>query len=162
MLLLVFAPWVLQKMVLISKQENITSIADFTITVLISLIEKPSAGGLKLGGIGVNLAYHPDGTEFPAISLAGLGASVPPVDDALAALAASFAKWYDVWRGQGFEAIREAWLARASGLGTRIRARLATEERSGTFEGIDENGALLLNEGFGRAIALPAADIFFR
>ncbi|WP_248806968.1 hybrid sensor histidine kinase/response regulator [Pseudomonas sp. MWU13-2100] len=28
-LLLVFAPWVLQKMVLISKQENITSIADF-------------------------------------------------------------------------------------------------------------------------------------
>lgn len=113
-------------------------------------------------GIGVNLAYHPDGTEFPAISLAGLGASAPPADDALTALAASFAKWYDVWRGQGFEAIREAWLARASGLGTRIRARLATEERSGTFEGIDENGALLLNEGFGRAIALPAADIFFR
>ena len=29
MLLLLFAPWVLQKMVLISKQENITSIADF-------------------------------------------------------------------------------------------------------------------------------------
>jgi len=113
-------------------------------------------------GVGVNLAYHPDGTEFPAISLAGLGASIPPVDDALAALAASFAKWYDIWCEQGFVAIREAWLARASGLGTRIRARLATEERSGTFEGIDENGALLLNEGFGRAIALPAADIFFR
>ena len=29
MLLLVLAPWVLQKMILISKQENITSIADF-------------------------------------------------------------------------------------------------------------------------------------
>ena len=28
-LLLIFAPWVLQKMVLISKQQNITSIADF-------------------------------------------------------------------------------------------------------------------------------------
>jgi BirA family biotin operon repressor/biotin-[acetyl-CoA-carboxylase] ligase len=113
-------------------------------------------------GIGVNLAHHPDGTEFPAISLAGLGANVPSRDDALAALATGFAKWYDIWRGQGFAAIREAWLARASGLGARIRARLATEERSGTFEGIDENGALLLNEGFGRATALPAADIFFR
>jgi len=113
-------------------------------------------------GIGVNLAYHPDGTEFPAISLAGLGAYVPSRDDALAALATAFVKWYDIWRGQGFAAIREAWLARASGLGARIRARLATEERSGTFEGIDENGALLLNEGFGRATALPAADIFFR
>jgi BirA family biotin operon repressor/biotin-[acetyl-CoA-carboxylase] ligase len=113
-------------------------------------------------GIGVNLVHHPDGTEFPATSLAGLGATVPSADDALTALAASFAKWYDVWRAQGFEAIREAWLARAMGLGARIRARLATEERSGTFEGIDENGALLLNEGFGRASVLPAADIFFR
>ena len=113
-------------------------------------------------GIGINLAHHPDGTEFPATSLAGLGANVPSADDALAALAASFAKWYEVWRAQGFDAIREAWLARAMGLGARIRARLATEERSGTFEGIDENGALLLNEGFGRASVLPAADIFFR
>jgi hypothetical protein len=30
------------------------------------------------------------------------------------------------------------------------------------FEGIDENGALLLNEGFAGASILPAADIFFR
>ncbi|HEX2759089.1 MAG TPA: biotin--[acetyl-CoA-carboxylase] ligase, partial [Rhizomicrobium sp.] len=113
-------------------------------------------------GIGVNLAHHPEGTEFPATSVAGLNKTAPSTDEALAALAAGFAKWYDVWQAQGFEAIREAWLARAMGLGTRIRARLATEERSGTFEGIDENGALLLNEGFGRASVLPAADIFFR
>ena len=113
-------------------------------------------------GIGMNLAHHPEGTEFPAISLAGLGVKPPTTEDALAALAASFAKWYEVWRGQGFAAIREAWLARAAGLGSRIRARLATEERSGMFEGIDDNGALLLNEGFGRASVLPAADIFFR
>ena len=46
-------------------------------------------------------------------------------------------------------------------LGTRIRARLVKEERSGMFEGIDESGALLLNEGFGRLSTLPAADIFF-
>jgi BirA family biotin operon repressor/biotin-[acetyl-CoA-carboxylase] ligase len=92
-------------------------------------------------GIGVNLAYHPEGTEFPATSLAVLGQTVPSADEALAAVAAGFAKWYDIWRAQGFEAIREAWLARAMGLGTRIRARLAMEERSGTFEGIDENGA---------------------
>jgi len=29
------------------------------------------------------------------------------------------------------------------------------------FEGIDENGALLVNEGFGASAWLPAADIFF-
>ena len=113
-------------------------------------------------GIGMNLARHPEGTEFPATSLAGLGVKPPSAEEALTLLAAGFAKWYEVWRAEGFAAIREAWLARAAGLGSRIRARLATEERSGMFEGIDENGALLLNEGFGRASVLPAADIFFR
>jgi BirA family biotin operon repressor/biotin-[acetyl-CoA-carboxylase] ligase len=112
-------------------------------------------------GIGVNLAHHPDGTEFPATSLAALGADVPSADDALSLLAAGFAGWYEVWRAEGFAPVRDAWLARAAGLGTRIRARLATGERSGMFEGIDERGALLLNEGPGRTSTLPAADIFF-
>ena len=124
------------------------------------LLETATGGALAIG-VGMNLAYHPDDTEFPAISLAGLGVEPPSAEDALALLAASFAKWYEVWCAQGFAPIREAWLARAAGLGSRIRARLATEERSGMFEGIDENGSLLLNEGFGRASVLPAADIFF-
>jgi BirA family transcriptional regulator, biotin operon repressor / biotin---[acetyl-CoA-carboxylase] ligase len=125
------------------------------------LLETVSGSALAIG-IGVNLAHHPDGTEFPATSFRGLGVDVPSADDALAALAGEFAKWYEVWRVRGFLPIREAWLARAAGLGTRIRARLAAEERSGMFEGIDETGALLLNEGFGRSSVLPAADIFFR
>ena len=125
------------------------------------LLETAAGQGLAIG-IGVNLAHHPEDTEFPATSLAGLGVKPPSTEDALATLAAGFAKWYEVWRAEGFAVIREAWLARAAGLGSRIRARLATEERSGMFEGIDENGALLLNEGFGRASVLPAADIFFR
>ncbi len=120
-----------------------------------------NAHGALAIGIGVNLGHHPAGTEFPATSLAALGAEVPPAGEALTRLAAAFAKWYEVWSVQGFAGIRDAWLARAHGLGTRIRARLVKEERSGMFEGIDENGALLLNEGFGRVSVLPAADIFF-
>jgi BirA family transcriptional regulator, biotin operon repressor / biotin---[acetyl-CoA-carboxylase] ligase len=112
-------------------------------------------------GIGVNLRHYPEGTEFPATSLLALGAGAPETDTALVRLAAGFAEWYEVWSRSGFSAIRDQWLARAQGLGTRIRARLVTEERSGMFEGIDENGALLLNEGFGRVSVLPAADIFF-
>lgn len=125
------------------------------------LLETVGASALAIG-IGVNLACHPDGTEFPATSFKALGATPPSPDQALTALATEFAKWYEVWRAGSFLPIREAWLARATGLGTRIRARLAAEERSGMFEGIDENGALLLNEGFGRSSVLPAADIFFR
>jgi BirA family transcriptional regulator, biotin operon repressor / biotin---[acetyl-CoA-carboxylase] ligase len=119
-----------------------------------------NAHGALAIGIGVNLEHYPTDTEFPAIALAVLGVA-PSADEALTRLAAGFAKWYEVWSAQGFSPIRDAWLARAQGLGMRIRARLVTEERSGMFEGIDESGALLLNEGFGRLSVLPAADIFF-
>jgi len=115
-------------------------------------------------GIGVNLASFPEGTEFPATSLAHslaqLGIAPPSPEDALTVLAARFAHWYDAWMRDGFEIVRAAWLARASGLGSPIRARLPNETRSGVFEGIDESGALLLNEGASvRAIA--AGEVFF-
>jgi len=69
MLLLLFAPWVIEKMVLISKQENITSIADFIaarygksqslaiVVALICLVGVLPYIALQLKGIvlGVNL-----------------------------------------------------------------------------------------------------------
>jgi len=129
------------------------------------LLESASQGGelppwLAIG-IGANLVAHPEGTDHPATSLARLVASPPQSGDALLHLAANFAKWYEAWRGEGFAAIRDAWLARAAGLGQRIVARLAKEETSGVFEGIDEGGALLLRESTGRVRAIPAGEVFF-
>jgi BirA family biotin operon repressor/biotin-[acetyl-CoA-carboxylase] ligase len=112
-------------------------------------------------GIGVNLASFPEGTEFPATSLAQLGIAPPSSEEALTILAARFAHWYDAWMKDGFEIVRSAWLARASGLGSPIRARLANHEtHSGVFEGIDEGGALLLNEQ-GHVRAIAAGEVFF-
>jgi BirA family biotin operon repressor/biotin-[acetyl-CoA-carboxylase] ligase len=111
-------------------------------------------------GIGVNLASHPEGTEFPAISLAALGALPPQPDQALARLAASFAHWYDRWMSEGFEPLRAAWLARACGLGAPIRARLPHEEHSGVFAGLNGDGALLLNQQ-GRMRVISAGEVFF-
>jgi len=131
------------------------------------------AGGRKLSGIlleagdgwlaigiGINLAEHPAETEFPATSLAALGMTPPAPDAALTVLAAAFAHWLAVWRGQGFEPLRAAWLARAGGLGLPIRARLPHEERHGAFEGIDASGALLLREASG-VRAITAGEVFF-
>jgi BirA family biotin operon repressor/biotin-[acetyl-CoA-carboxylase] ligase len=112
-------------------------------------------------GIGVNLAHFPPDTEFPATALAALGTRAPQPRDALTALAVNFAKWYEVWRAGGFMPIRDAWLARAGGLGARIRARLQNEEATGVFEGLDETGALLLNQGHGRVRAIAAGEVFF-
>ncbi len=112
-------------------------------------------------GIGVNLTVFPQDTEFPAISLAAIGAVPPAPKDALLHLAAAFAKWYEVWRTAGFAPVSEAWLARASGLGTRIRARLAREEIVGVFQGMDESGALLLGLPGGGVRAITAGEVFF-
>jgi BirA family biotin operon repressor/biotin-[acetyl-CoA-carboxylase] ligase len=111
-------------------------------------------------GMGVNLAAAPEGTEFPAIALADLGVTPPSPDAALTVIANRFAHWYDAWVEDGFEPLRTAWLARASGLGEPIRARLPHEERNGVFEGIDENGALLLNEQ-GLVRPISAGEVFF-
>jgi BirA family biotin operon repressor/biotin-[acetyl-CoA-carboxylase] ligase len=129
------------------------------------LLESASVGDDKPSwlaiGIGINLAQFPEGTEFPATSLSALGHPAPKAGDAVAALAASFARWYEVWREQGFGNVRDAWLARAAGLGTRIRARLQNEEISGVFEGIDEQGALVLRVGEGKTRVIAAGDVFF-
>ncbi len=120
---------------------------------------KPNLNWLAIG-IGVNLANHPEGTEFPATSLAELGVPVPSPQEALIILAARFAHWYDVWMKDGFEHLRVEWLTRAKGVGGPIRARLPNETREGVFEGIDASGALLLNEG-GRLCAIAAGEVFF-
>jgi BirA family biotin operon repressor/biotin-[acetyl-CoA-carboxylase] ligase len=120
-----------------------------------------AAGSALAIGIGVNLACHPSDTPYPATSLMALGVVAPPPEDALAMLAARFAHWYDAWVTQGFSPLREAWLARAGGVGAPILARLAHEERTGVFEGIDAEGALLLNRQ-GRVETITAGEVFFR
>ncbi|HEY2010706.1 MAG TPA: biotin--[acetyl-CoA-carboxylase] ligase [Rhizomicrobium sp.] len=120
---------------------------------------KPDRNWLAIG-IGINLASHPEGTEFPATSLAGLGIAIPPAEEALSVLAARFAHWYDVWIEGGFGSLRMHWLARAKGIGAPVRARLPQEICEGVFEGIDESGALLLNIG-GRVRAIAAGEVFF-
>ena len=112
-------------------------------------------------GIGINLAYHPEGTETPATSIAALTGKAPSPHDTLCLLAWAFAKWYDLWCAQGFSPIRDGWLARAAKLGERIRARLSHEEIFGVFEGIDETGALILRESGGKTRLIAAGDVFF-
>jgi len=112
-------------------------------------------------GVGINLAWRPTDTEFPATSLSALGETVPSAREALQILADRWAKWYERWSTEGFRDIRDAWLSRAANIGTRIRARLQSGETSGMFEGIDETGALILREAQDRVRIIAAGDVFF-
>ena len=130
------------------------------------LLESSGVAGAEVAwvaiGMGVNLAVHPEGLEYPATSLAAMGVSGVTPDDALAALDAAFTRWLAVWREvQGFAAIREAWLKRAEGIGGRIAVRLASGTVEGTFEGLAPDGALQLRLDDGSLNLVSAGDVFF-
>ena len=116
-------------------------------------------------GIGVNLVAAPGadqveaGAVRPVSLLSETGARVTP-EEFLDLLAVAYAKAEAQFVTYGFAAIRSAWLARAARLGERIVARTGTESIEGTFETVDETGALVLKTATGRR-AIPAAEVFF-
>jgi BirA family biotin operon repressor/biotin-[acetyl-CoA-carboxylase] ligase len=120
-------------------------------------------GGLWLAtGIGVNLARAPLTSEHPATCFADHGFAPPPSPrSALERLAAAFAGWLDVWRGEGFAPLAEAWTRRAHGLGDPCVARLGSETVEGVAEGLDFDGALRLRLADGAIRRITAGDVFF-
>jgi BirA family biotin operon repressor/biotin-[acetyl-CoA-carboxylase] ligase len=103
-------------------------------------------------GFGVNLAYHPQDLDRPATSLH------PPVapDLFLERLVAAFGAWLGRWRVEGLAPVRGAWLAAAHPVGTP----LVTHEGGGTFDGLDESGALRLRSADGAVRVIHAGDVF--
>ena len=130
----------------------------------ILLQSRAGGGGSALDwlvlGIGVNLASHPAGTEYPATSLAAAGAAEVTPEMFLPILAERLLAWFAAWRAPaGFAALRDAWLARAQGLGGPIRVRLPSAEIEGRFAGLDDEGRLVLDGPEGRR-RIAAAEIF--
>jgi BirA family biotin operon repressor/biotin-[acetyl-CoA-carboxylase] ligase len=116
-------------------------------------------------GVGLNLMSHPDALERPATAVADNlsheAIRAPSPDEAMAILAETFDVTLNLWLTQGFEPIREAWLARAAGMGQPCTARLERETVSGVAEGLDADGALLLRLPDGMLRRITAGDIFF-
>jgi BirA family transcriptional regulator, biotin operon repressor / biotin---[acetyl-CoA-carboxylase] ligase len=132
------------------------------------LLESSSAGaGVAhlVIGVGINLIAAPDaakveaGALTPVALLAETGRRVAP-ETMLEALAVAFARWEALFVADGFAPIRAAWLAHAAHLGQPIRARTGTATHHGTFQTIDDSGALILQTA-GGLLAIPAADVFF-
>lgn len=61
---------------------------------------------------------------------------------------------------EGFAPLRADWMARAAKLGETIHARLPKETITGRFDGIDQQGNLILQTAAGVRL-IAAADIYF-
>ena len=111
-------------------------------------------------GVGVNLASHPQATEFPATDLTAEGAGALTPEVMLQAFAEHFLHWRAVWQDRGFPPVRDAWLARAHGLGAPLRVRIGEESFAATFLDLADDGALLAELDDGRVRRVEAGEVF--
>lgn len=128
------------------------------------LLESASSGAPHdrwvAAGIGVNLAVYPENMERPAISLAAAGVTAPSPMAVAERLSLAVDHWRREWRSGSFAALRMAWLARATGIGSRIEVRLPEETLVGTFCDLAEDGALLLQLDSGTTRTIHSGDVF--
>jgi len=112
-------------------------------------------------GIGVNVVAYPTDLPYPATSLAALGSKV----DAEGLFFALSDAWIDNMRlwdeGRGLARIRERWLARAAGLGTRVTIRVDGRVASGIFETIDDACRFVIREDDNSLVHIAAGDVHF-
>jgi BirA family transcriptional regulator, biotin operon repressor / biotin---[acetyl-CoA-carboxylase] ligase len=110
-------------------------------------------------GIGVNIAASPEGLAYPTTSLSRAAGEPRSVWPLFERLLLRFDEALGQWaRGEGFAAIRGAWLAAAANLGGPIRVANAHGAREGLFEGLDERGRLRLKRD-GLVETIESADI---
>lgn len=124
-----------------------------------------SGQGYLCVGVGVNLSDTPDIAESdkgatPPISLKSItGIAIDP-ESLLTPLAAAFDRFEHQFQQYGFTPIRNEWLNHATRLGEIITAKMMDRTEVGTFETIDDTGAIVLRTSKG-LLHLPAAEIYF-
>lgn len=124
------------------------------------LLETAGDDGLVIG-VGVNVLHAPtdDRVRTPAAALA------PEADPSLTAricdeVLVAFGEWYSRWERYGFEPVRARWVAMAFGLGTTVDVAAGEGRQTGRFEGLDTDGALLLDQQ-GEKRRILAGDVIF-
>jgi len=117
-------------------------------------------GSVIIVGVGVNLRHGPFTAAYPVTTLAAEGLELAPAD-LLEPFLDRLAPAVGRWRREGFAAFREAWLARAHGLGRKGGLRIGREERQGSFVAIDADGAIVLETAAGEHVRMSAGELFF-
>jgi BirA family biotin operon repressor/biotin-[acetyl-CoA-carboxylase] ligase len=129
--------------------------------ILLEAVTQPGGASSVVIGIGVNVRHSPTDVSYPATALSKCGVAAS-AESLFTALSDAWVDQEFRWNeGQGFPALREHWLERASGLGSPIAVRIGDEELRGTFETIDNEGRLIIRRSDGSARAISAGDVHF-
>lgn len=116
------------------------------------------SGDRVVAGFGVNLAVAPEVEGRKTASLSDL-CNLPPQAFA-PLLAGSFARLLGAWRLAEPSSLAKAWEARAHPVGTPLTVHNGPDERvSGTFNGLDPDGALRLRLADGSIEIVRVGDV---
>ncbi|MDI3298859.1 MAG: biotin--[acetyl-CoA-carboxylase] ligase [Bacillota bacterium] len=136
--------------------------------------EAGRAGAAVIAGIGVNADLEPEALPAElrgqATTLRRLSGGPVPLAELRRRLLEAVDRTWSLWQASGFAALRQEWLARAIWLGERVQLQGAplrpgdAEQRvvSGTFLGVDEEAALLLQLPGGRVERFLAGELSLR
>lgn len=113
-----------------------------------------------IAGLGVNIQHAPSHTDYPATYLKMVGLDIISPKIVLSAFLSMMAQEYERWSEQGFDIIRSRWEERAQGIGETISVRTPELSYTGRFEGLAEDGSLLLHmPETGERLTIYAGDI---
>lgn len=116
-------------------------------------------GDAVVVGVGVNLGLAPEVPGRETIALSAFGPA-PDRDTFAADLAAAFAVDLDRWRRYGLAPVIARWLAAAHPAGTPLLVGEPGElPLTGTFAGLDADGALLLRLADGTTRTIHAGEV---
>ncbi len=108
-------------------------------------------------GVGVNILHAPpERCALQEVSSQEVSASL-----LLAKFLENIKKYINLYKENGFLSIREIWMEEAYKLKEEIKVRLPDKTLTGVFEGLDEDGALLLRLDNGVLERVSAGEVYF-
>lgn len=111
-------------------------------------------------GIGVNLNKTPQVNDQPVTSLKKFGNIAIASEEFLSGFIGLFDAEYQKWNNENsFDQIRQEWQNRAHNLNQAVTIDNGNEDVSGTFCGINEHGALILEIENGQKITIDCGKL---
>ena len=130
--------------------------------ILAEMADTPKGRAVVVGiGINLRLSNYPPELAETATSLQHETAVAPDAGELLLSLTRFFSEYYELFHGpDGPEVIRGMWAERSSySSGKRVKVTTANKIISGTTDGIEENGALIVKTAEGIREIVHAGDV---